>query len=79
MASNRRDPYTAAWAADWQRRLDAGLTRDDIRAGLMAYPWSGPGFREWTIDATENIKSIEINTGMAKVGRLFFAPAQLFN
>jgi tetratricopeptide (TPR) repeat protein len=78
MASNRRDPYTAAWATGWQRRLDAGLTRDAIRAGLTALPWSGPAFREWTIDATQNINKIEMNAGMANVGRLFFAPPQPF-
>jgi len=78
MASNRRDPYTAAWAADWQRRLDAGLTRDAIHAGLMAFPWSGPPFREWTVDATVNIDKIELNAGLSKVGKLFFAPPQPF-
>ncbi len=78
MAGNRRDPYTAAWAADWQRRLDAGLTRDAIRAGLAAFPWSGPAFREWTVDATVNIDKIELNAGLQKAGRLFFAPPQPF-
>ncbi len=78
MASNRRDPFTAAWATDWQRRLDAGLTRDAIRAGLAAFPWSGPAFREWTIDATVNIDKIELSAGLQKVGKLFFAPPQPF-
>jgi hypothetical protein len=78
MASNSRDPYTAAWAADWQRRLDAGLTRDAVRAGLAALPWSGPPFREWTIDSTENINKIELAAGLEKVGKLFFAPPQPF-
>jgi tetratricopeptide (TPR) repeat protein len=78
MASNGRDPYTAAWAADWQRRLDAGLTRDAIRAGLAAFPWSGPAFREWTIDATADIDRIELSAGLQKVGKLFFAPPQPF-
>lgn len=78
MASNGRDPYTAAWAADWQRRLDAGLTRDAIRAGLAAFPWSGPAFREWTVDATVNIDKIELSAGLRKVGTLFFAPPQPF-
>ena len=78
MASNGRDPYTAAWAADWQRRLDAGLTRDAIRAGLAAFPWSGPAFREWTIDATVNIDKIELSAGLQKVGKMFFAPPQPF-
>ncbi|PQO99964.1 hypothetical protein C5614_07890 [Massilia phosphatilytica] len=78
MASNGRDPYTAAWAADWRRRLDAGLTRDAIRAGLAAFPWSGPAFREWTIDATLNIDKIELSAGLSKVGKLFFAPPQPF-
>jgi tetratricopeptide (TPR) repeat protein len=78
MASNGRDPYTAAWAADWQRRLDAGLTRDAIHAGLAAFPWSGPAFREWTIDATANINRIELSAGLQKVGKMFFAPPQPF-
>jgi len=78
MASNWRDPYTAAWAADWQRRLDAGLTRDAIRAGLAALPWYGPPFREWTIDATADINRIERNAALAKVGKMFFAPPQPF-
>lgn len=78
MAGNRRDPYTAAWAADWQRRLDAGATRDAIRAGLAAFPWSGPGFREWTIDTRVNMDKIELSAGLTKVGRLFFAPPQPF-
>jgi hypothetical protein len=54
MASNRRDPDTAAWAQTWQKRLDAGLTRAAIRDGLMADPWSTAAFREWTI-ANENV------------------------
>jgi len=78
MVGNRRDPYTAAWAADWQRRLDAGVTRDAIRAGLAAFPWSGPGFREWTIDARVNMDKIELSAGLTKVRRLFFAPPQPF-
>ena len=78
MASNRRDPYTAAWAAGWQRRLDAGLTRDEIRAGLMAFPWYGPGFHEWTIDATDKINKMQLRAGMTQAEQLFFAPPQLF-
>jgi tetratricopeptide (TPR) repeat protein len=78
MAGNRRDPYTAAWAAGWQRRLEAGVTHDAIRAGLASFPWSGPAFREWTIDATASIDRIELNAGMAKVGKMFFAPPQPF-
>jgi hypothetical protein len=65
-------------AAGWQRRLDAGLTRDAIRAGLAAFPWSGPAFREWTIDATVNIDKIELSAGLQKVGKMFFAPPQPF-
>ena len=54
MASNRRDKDTAAWAEALQRKLDAGLTRDDLRAGFKNDPWTRTAFREWAI-AHENV------------------------
>lgn len=64
MASNLRDPDTADWAQAWQRKLDAGLTRDAIRDGLLADPWSGAAFREWTLANEEVLDDLVTNAGL---------------
>jgi hypothetical protein len=53
LANDRRDPATAAWAVQFQRRLDAGLTLADIAAEMRKGPDDGapPGrMRELTLD-----------------------------
>jgi hypothetical protein len=71
MASNRRDPDTAAWAQTWQKRLDAGLTRDAIRAGLRSDPWPTPAFREWTI-ANESVMDAVVEGAGFEDARQFY-------
>lgn len=64
MASNRRDPEGAAWAAAMARRLDAGLTRADLRASLARDPWTGPAAREWTIAGEDVLQDVVTNAGL---------------
>jgi hypothetical protein len=68
MASNRRDPDTATWAADWQKRLDAGLTRADLRAGLHdglnRDPWDASVLHEWTVAQKDVLQNVIVNAGL---------------
>lgn len=64
MASNRRDPDAAAWAAAWSRRLDTGLTRPDLLAGLQHDPWAAPAFREWAIAHEDVLADVIANASL---------------
>ena len=61
-ANDSRDPAMAAWAVQFQRRLDAGLTQaaivDEMRKGLDG------GGNEWTFDLVGLIKDVESEGGM---------------
>jgi hypothetical protein len=65
LANDRRDPDTAAWAAQFQRRLDAGLTLADIKAEMrLVSSGVGAGVSEWTLDQQSVMHDIEYNAGL---------------
>lgn len=71
LSNNSRDPANAAWAAEWKRRLDAGLTVPDLVGGVRDstrdVARGGIGrFDEWTIANTQIMQNIEYNAGLAK-------------
>jgi hypothetical protein len=63
LANDHRDPDTAAWAAQFQRRLDGGLTLADIKAEMRLVP-SGVGVSEWTFDQLSVMRDVEYNAGL---------------
>jgi hypothetical protein len=63
LQNDTRDPDTAAWAAAFQRRLDAGLTMADITSELRLVSGVG-GFSEWTIDHLSVMRDVEYNAGL---------------
>ena len=62
LANDTRDPAMAAWAVQFQRRLDAGLTKatvlDEMRKGLGDGLLVGGG-NEWTFDMVALVKEVE--------------------
>jgi hypothetical protein len=63
LAADPRDPATAAWAVQFQRRLDAGLTLAAI-AAEMRLAQQGPGASEWTLDQMSVMQDVEYNAGL---------------
>jgi hypothetical protein len=63
LANDSRDPETATWAAQFQRRLDGGLTLADIKAEMRLVP-SGVGVSEWTFDQQSVMRDVEYNAGL---------------
>jgi hypothetical protein len=63
LVTDRRDPATAAWAAQFQRRLDAGLTLAAIAAD-MRLAQEGGGASEWTLDQISLMQDVEYNAGL---------------
>jgi hypothetical protein len=63
LVTDRRDPATAAWAAQFQRRLDAGLTLAAIAAD-MRLAQEGGGSSEWTLDQISMMQDVEYNAGL---------------
>jgi hypothetical protein len=63
LANDPRDPATAAWAAQFQRRLDAGLTLADITAAMRQAP-PAAGASEWTLDQMSVMQDVEYNAGL---------------
>jgi hypothetical protein len=68
LANDTRDPATAAWAAQLQRRLDAGLTKaailDEMRKGSGAGLLAG-GANEWTFDMVALVKEVDAQAAEA--------------
>ena len=58
-----RDPATAAWAKEFQSRLDRGLTLADITAEMRLAPTVG-GYSEWTLDQISIMRDVEYNAGL---------------
>ena len=63
LANDKRDPDTAAWAAQFQARLDRGLTLADIKAEMRLVP-SGVGVNEWTFDQQSIMRDVEYNASL---------------
>jgi hypothetical protein len=65
-----RDPATAAWAAEFQRRLNAGLSLAAIAAEMRLAPAAG-GFSEWTLDQLGVMRDVEYNAGLEDARGVF--------
>jgi hypothetical protein len=63
LANDKRDPDTAAWATEFQARLDRGLTLADIKAEMRMVP-SGVGVNEWTFDQQSIMRDVEYNASL---------------
>ena len=63
LAEDKRDPETAAWAVQFQRRLDAGLTLAAISAEMRQAP-PAQGVSDWTIDQLSVMHDVEYNAGL---------------
>jgi hypothetical protein len=63
LANDSRDPAMAAWAVQFQRRFDAGLTRaaivEEMRKGLNGGAPAGGG-NEWTFDLVGLVKEVDV-------------------
>jgi hypothetical protein len=67
LANDPREPAMAAWAVQFQRRLDTGLTQaailDEMRKGLDGGAPAGGG-NEWTFDLAGLIREVESEGGV---------------
>lgn len=63
LSNDTRDAATAAWAVQFQKRLDRGLTLADI-TGEMRLASSSVGFSEWTLDQISMMREVEYNAGL---------------
>jgi hypothetical protein len=63
LAEDKRDPETAAWAVQFQHRLDAGLTLAAISAEMRQAP-PAQGASDWTIDQLSVMHDVEYNAGL---------------
>lgn len=64
LAHNRRDPAMAAWATQWQARLQAGVDRAELLAELRRAPAGDTTFREWTIAADSVMRAVVSGAGV---------------
>jgi hypothetical protein len=51
LARNERDPYSAAWAVQWLKLLEKGVTRDRLLAAMRYEALAPPSFRQTFGDA----------------------------
>jgi hypothetical protein len=67
LANDTRDPAMAAWAAEFQGRLDTGLTlaaiQTEMRKGL-GDGMPAVGASEWTLDLVGVMKDVEAEAGL---------------
>ena len=63
LAEDKRDPETAAWAEQFQRRLDGGLTLAAITTEMRQAP-PVQGVSDWTIDQLSVMRDVEYNAGL---------------
>lgn len=66
LARNRQEPAVAAWAADWQARLQAGVDRDDLLAELRRLAVQETPFDEWTIDSGSVMQAVVRAAGVER-------------
>lgn len=62
---NRRDPALAAWAADWNARMVAGIDSATVLAELRRAPVSDAPFREWTVAGEVTMENVTRAAGLA--------------
>jgi hypothetical protein len=67
LANDTRDPAMAAWAVEFQGRLDNGLTLAAIQAEMrkgLGDGMAAGGASEWTLDLVGVMKEVEAEAGM---------------
>jgi hypothetical protein len=65
LANDKRDPDTAAWAKQFQARLDRGLTLADIKAEMrLVQSGTRVGVDEWTFDQQSIMRDVEYNASL---------------
>lgn len=64
LAHNRRDPAMAAWASEWQERLVAGVSHDELLAELRRPPAQDAAFKEWTIANDSVMQAVVSGAGV---------------
>jgi hypothetical protein len=64
MRRTTHSPQLAAWAENWQSRLDAGVSGPDILAEMRLAPSPNPAFKEWTIDNDSVMQTVVYNAGL---------------
>jgi hypothetical protein len=62
---NRRDPALAAWAAEWNARMVAGVDSAAVLAELRRTPASDAAFREWTVAGNATMENVARAAGLA--------------
>ena len=67
LENDTRDPAMTAWAVDFHRRLDTGLTlaaiQEEMRKGMGGALAAG-GANEWTLDLVGAMKDVEAEAGL---------------
>jgi hypothetical protein len=67
LENDARDPAMAAWAVDFHKRLDTGLTLAAIQAEMRKGSGDGlpaAGANEWTLDLVGVMKEVEAQAGL---------------
>lgn len=64
LAQNVRDEPMAQWAKQWQSRLEAGVSRQDILAEMRRHPAIDTPFQEWTFDKEGVMQKVARNHGL---------------
>jgi hypothetical protein len=58
MIHDRRDPALAAWAGDWNARVQAGVDNAAVLAELRRLPAHDAVFTEWTVAGDTTMKNV---------------------
>jgi len=69
LAQDERDRPMAQWATQWQGRLDAGATHDDIRVEMHRDVSPDALFKEWTIDLESVMQRVKLKYDMANAAQ----------
>lgn len=64
LAQDLRDPELAAWARQWQRQLETGISRASVLADMRRAPLPGTAQREWTVDKAVVMQAVERGFGL---------------
>jgi tetratricopeptide (TPR) repeat protein len=64
LAHDTREPAMAAWAKNWQARLNVGVSRADLLAEMRREPVIDGGFKEWTVAGSSMMSTITLNAGL---------------
>jgi hypothetical protein len=70
LTNNARSPQTAAWAAGWKQRLDAGVSTADLGPAVARDLRDDAPFDEWTIANANVMQRVEYNAGIEKAQRI---------